>query len=345
MQAYFNWIKNFIRHKPLGSCIGLDIQTSQCKMVELKKEGLEFELVSWAIERVDKGDFISAIKKILSHVKTPSSFLHTALYGKGTLIRYISLPRMTREDLKNAFAFEADKYFPFAQDQIYTDCYILDPQGKDKQMSVMATAATREIVDQRIKMFDQVGVDCELISINSVALANIINVFGDTQPSKEVFAIFDLGETVSNITIIVDKLPRFSRDIFIGIRDFIKMTSNSMGVEFDKAERLIFDPGDREKEVLSACESTIMNIIQELRLSFDYFSTEKNTEVGQLFLIGDGAKLLGIYEVIGSHLDVKAQLWNPFEFIKINDVSVKKIIDGHAHQLGGAVGLALYGHD
>ena len=62
-------------------------------------------------------------------------------------------------------------------------------------------------------------------------------------------ALFDMGESVSNLTILVDKLPRFTRDIFIGGRDFTKMISNVLGVSFEEAQRLKQDPADKAEQV------------------------------------------------------------------------------------------------
>ena len=125
LQKYFSTIKQFLPSEQKTSAVGLDIGTGECKLVELAKADNQFELVSWAIEPINNGDVNTAIQKILGELTTPCSSLYTSVFGKGTLIRYIDMPKMSLDDLKSSFEIEADKYFPFAQDQIYTDCYIL----------------------------------------------------------------------------------------------------------------------------------------------------------------------------------------------------------------------------
>ena len=107
------------------------------------------------------------------------------MFGKGTLIRYIDMPRMSLEDLKSSFDIEADKYFPFAQNQIYTDCFILDAKEKSKNMSVMAAAAKRELIDRRIKLLEELGMPVEFVGLNPIVLANALSVLGEdiTQPA------------------------------------------------------------------------------------------------------------------------------------------------------------------
>jgi len=120
------------------SSIGLDIGPSECKFVEIKKVDSGFELLNCLVEPVKSGDVSASIKKIISGLETPCRSINTSISGKGTLIRFIEMPSMSITDLKNSFDLESDKYFPFSQDQIYTDCCIIDEHIKGKKMLVMA---------------------------------------------------------------------------------------------------------------------------------------------------------------------------------------------------------------
>ncbi|MCK5179026.1 MAG: pilus assembly protein PilM, partial [Candidatus Omnitrophica bacterium] len=228
LKQYFGIIKKFLPSEQKTSAVGLDIGTGECKLIELAKSENAYELVNWAIEPVNDGDVNAAITQVLSHLTTPCKSLYTSVFGKGTLIRYIDMPQMTIDDLKSSFDIEADKYFPFAQDQIYTDCYILDVKAKEKMMSVMAAAAKKELVDRRGKLLSDAGVPAEFIGLNPIALANVLNVMGigDEENEKKdgdsTIALLDMGESVSSLTILVNKSPRFTRDIFVGGQDFTK---------------------------------------------------------------------------------------------------------------------------
>src|SRR5262245_25860798 len=139
IQKYLDLVKKFISVESDQSSFGLDIGVEDCKLVEIRKSQHDFEVVSYSIEPVVQGNYAATIKKMVGLVQGPAPI--TAVSGKGTLVRYIDMPRMSSEDLKKSFAIEADKYFPFPQDQIYMDCYILDPQAKTPKMKVMAAAS------------------------------------------------------------------------------------------------------------------------------------------------------------------------------------------------------------
>ncbi len=351
LQKYFSIIRQFLPSEQKTSAVGLDIGTGECKLVELAKSNNKYELASWAVEPIVNGDANAAIQKILGGLTAPCKSLYTSAFGKGTLIRYIDMPKMSLEDLKSSFDIEADKYFPFAQDQIYTDCYILDVREKEKIMSVMAAAAKKEIVDRRVKLLDDCGVPAEFIGLNPIALANVLNVLGldgeEDEKGKGDFtiALLDMGESVSSLTILVNKLPRFTRDIFVGGRDFTKSISVGLGVNFEEAEKLKRDPGKRLEEIIQACDTAIMNMTQELRLSMDYFATEKNHEINLLLLTGGASMLEGISEGFEKSLEVKVKQWDPVAALKTAPESSSEEMGKKSLKLGVALGLALYQYD
>lgn len=347
LNNYFGIIKKFLPDKPKGTSVGIDIGLNGCKLVEIKKENNGYELVSWATESSKRNGTAEAIKTLVSQLKNPPNTIYTAVFGKGTLIRYIDMPRMALEDLRNSFAIEADKYFPFSQDQIYTDCYILDDSNKGKQMAVMASAAKKEMIGQRMQLVSSLGYQADFIGLNPVALVNALNVsFGKgPEGQAETVALLDMGESVSTFMIIVNRLPRFTRDIFVGGIDFTKRISNTLGISLEEAEKLKCKPAKRVREVKDACESTLMNIVQEVKLSIDYFSTEKSKEVNNLLVTGGGSLLEGIVDVLGNNLEIKVESWNPLNALSVSsEIDVDELNEKALH-LGVAFGLALYEYD
>ena len=103
--------------------------------MELGQAAGGLEIRHWAIEPLAGNDTKSALKKISERLHFNNQLLVSSVFGKGTLIRYVDLPRMPLEDLRKSYIFDLDKYFPFDPKSIYTDCSILDPEGKDKKMS------------------------------------------------------------------------------------------------------------------------------------------------------------------------------------------------------------------
>lgn len=350
-QSGFGLVKKFLpasENKPL---VGLDVGNFSCKAVELTHDGNGYHVASWANELILGTDKVSATKKALAKLTAPANVVPvTSVAGKGTLIRFIDMPRMAIADLKKSFAIEADKYFPFPLDQIYTDCYILDANVPGNKMRVMVAAVKKELVDQRLSLLSEVGFQTDYITLNAVAVINAMQTVGgqelaaitglDKNPSV-AYGILDVGEVITNLTIMVNGVPRFIRDIFIGGRDFTRAISNSLATSLEEAARLKIQPGEKKQALAEACEMVAANMVTELRLSLDYFSTEENLAVAQVFLTGGSAGLEGMAESLAKNLDVKIVRWLPFQPITLAEGLRQEDFDRDAAQLAVALGLAL----
>ena len=94
LQDYFRVVKQFLPNEQEVSAVGLDIGTRECTLVELTRSGNTFKLVHWRIEPIHNGNIKSAIEKTLGQLDISSKSIYTSISGKGTLIRYIDMPKM-----------------------------------------------------------------------------------------------------------------------------------------------------------------------------------------------------------------------------------------------------------
>lgn len=351
LQGYFSIVKRFVPEPVSKSTVGLDIGSDSCKLVEVKAKGSSYEIINWAHQPLTGTDVKQALQNALKKFPQPPANIVTSVSGKGTLVRYIDLPKMTYDDLKRSFSLEADKYFPFPKEQIYTDCFILDKNEKDNRMAVMVAAAKKEVVDQRIELLKELGLQTEHIVLDSIAVSNVVNVLGCGMPQDKdasddahasSTAILDIGKKVSNLSILANNYPRFSRDVFIGGHDVTCAISNGLGIGIAEAETLKQQPKDKSKEVLKATDSVIMNLVSELRLSFDYFITEKNIAVGSLLLTGGGATLAGLPDLFAKYLEMPVTKWDPLASENLIRSESAADVDKNIDFLTVALGLALY---
>ncbi|MBI4309969.1 MAG: type IV pilus assembly protein PilM, partial [Candidatus Omnitrophica bacterium] len=327
--------------------LGIDIGTSAIKAAVIAANSAGVELISWALERIEGGDVKAALSAVLKRIPFTSQVPVTSVSGKGTLIRYIDMPRMPLEDLRKSFVYDIDKYFPFDPQTIYTDCFILDRQNKDKRMSVLVAAVKKEIVDERIKLFKEAGMELSYITINSIATANAFERLGPAAAPKTgaaigaAKAILDLGGAVSNILVIKDLSPCFTRDIFIGSQEITKQIANILGVDAAQADGLKCGPGERSAEVMSSCETALSQLVSEIRLSLDYFMTEKNIQVDEFFLLGGGSLLKGIEAVFEKNLGMPVRAWDPLSGLRLGPSIAASGVQAFSAQLGVAAGLGL----
>ncbi len=338
---YISLVNLLIPKPAVAPVIGIDIGSSAIKAVELCHSGTGIEIRRGVIVPTAGGELKASLKKIIERLSISNQLLACAVSGKGTLIRYVDLPRMSLEDLHKSYIFELDKYFPFDPKSIYTDCAILDPDGKDKKMSVLMAAVKKEIVDERLKLFKDEGLDLARVSINSLAIANAFSSLGPAMTaSGKAKAILDIGASASCLMIYKDATLRFVRDIFVGSQELTRKISNAMGTDLQQAEALKREPGEKLAQIMEACDMPVNNLVSEIRLSVDYFMTEKNTQVDELFLAGGGSLLKGVEGVFEKNLGLPVKVWNPLTGVNLKS-DAGKDIQTYAAQFGVALGLGL----
>ena len=293
-----------------------------CRVVELRRKQGGFQVVRAIVEPIEGVDEKAALVRILEKIgpSVRTQPVVVSLSGKGTLIRHVDIPRMSSAELRKAFPLEADKYFPFPKETVYTDCFILDPNGKEKKMSVMVAAVKKDIVEGRLKLLKECGVDPLSLTIVSVAVANTFAALPPATCSPQelggkAVALVDIGETLTSLMIMSDGIPRFTRDIFMGIGDVTRRVANTAGVPLAQARALCVmgAPAGHEVEVQKSVEAVLANLVAEIRLSFDYFSTERKLPVGRICLIGDGVYVPYVESVFAGHFDIPLVVWNPAE--------------------------------
>jgi type IV pilus assembly protein PilM len=134
---------------------------------------------------------------------------------------------------------------------------------------------------------------------------------------------------------------RFVRDIFVGSQELTKKIVNALGVDAAQAEAIKRQPGEKLAQVMEACDMSLNNLSSEIRLSMDYFMTERNTPVDELFLAGGGSLLKGVEAVFEKNLSIPVKIWDPLTGVRLNAPEVSEDIKPYASQFGVALGLGI----
>ena len=92
---------------------------------------------------------------------------------------------------------------------------------------------------------------------------------------------------------------------------------------------------------MAACEAAVSNLVSEIRLSLDYFMTEKNMQIDEFFLWGGGAMLKGIESVFEKNLGMPVKTWDPLTGLHLSPEVSSSDIRAYSAQLGVAIGLGL----
>jgi len=320
--------------------LGLDLGTSAVKLCKLKfsKEGVE--LLDFYLGPAATQD---GLKQVV--LRQDSRLVNISLSGPATIIRYVNFPKMSRDELKKALKFEAQKYIPFSLAEVSMDVAILKDIPQENKMLAAIVAVKKDFLAQRMKVFEAADLKINLIDIDSLALINAFNFSypHDNNSRPKSCALLNVGATFSNLNILEDGMPSLlSRDINIAGNNFTHKIADSFAIDFKSAEELKINP-EKEKmqKIIQACETVLAGLAAEIRVSFDYYESQSASSVGKIFLSGAGSSLLGFKDALANLLGIEVEYWDSLKQIRISDTVDAEKIKPLSSQLAVALGLAL----
>ncbi len=206
-----------------NSIIGLDIGSSSVKAVELtaKAKGIELQHVGIAQlppEAIVQGAFLNssaivdAIREAVDGAGTRTKNVATAVSGHSLIVKKISLPAMTRDELEESIRWEAEQYIPFDINEVNLDFQILNSGEAEGQMDVLLVAAKKDLIDDYVNVVREAGLHPAVLDVEAFAVENAFEANCEIV-ADEVVALADIGAQVVNINIIANGIPAFTRDI------------------------------------------------------------------------------------------------------------------------------------
>jgi type IV pilus assembly protein PilM len=130
LMAFFGKVK---------TVIGLDIGSSAVKAVEVKPSGKGYKVTAFAAEPVppdaivdgaiiDATSVADAIRRVFDGNKAfKTKEVCASLSGNAVIVKKITLPVMTENELSESIYWEAEQYIPFDIQDVNLDYQILDP--------------------------------------------------------------------------------------------------------------------------------------------------------------------------------------------------------------------------
>ena len=137
------------------SIVGLDVGSSSIKAVELKKKGGQIEVTHLGLEPlssdivvdsmiVDSGTVSSAISKLFLDNQIKTKAVATAVSGHSVIVKKISLPSMSDQELAETIEKEAAQHIPFDLADVSLDYQILSDEVGSPQMDVLLVAVKKD---------------------------------------------------------------------------------------------------------------------------------------------------------------------------------------------------------
>jgi type IV pilus assembly protein PilM len=296
---------------------------------------------------MDSGLVADAIQRLFSAHRFKGADVAISLSGHSVIIKKISLPVMSPEELAESIQWEAEQYIPFDMDDVNVDYQVLGASGAtaDGNMDVLLVAVKKDKINDYTSVVSQAGRTPIVVDVDVFALQNAFEATYEAAPA-DVVGLINLGASVTNITVLLRGASIFWRDISIGGNRYTEAIQRELNLPQEQAESL--KRGNSVEGIPTDSVLPILNAVNEevgaeVQKTLDFFkATTSGEPVQHLFLSGGCSRVPNLAEYMSGRFQTPVEIFNPMRRLADSD----RLLSGPegeetAPSLAVAVGLAL----
>lgn len=335
--------------------IGMDIGSTSIKLVKLKgvKGNYEVEAVGIAplpseaiVDNtlMDSSAVVDGLKALFEGVGIKNlKEAASSVSGNSVIIRKITLPAMSSEELEEEIQWEAEQYIPFDINDVNIDFQMLEPDENDpSRMFVLLVASKKDIVNDYQSVFAEAGLKLVLVDVDVFAVQNAFEMNYDLD-AEEVYALVNVGASMMNLNVVKNGVSLFTRDVQMGGGLYTEEIQKKLGISSEDAEKLkVSATAASSAELLESLARVNETLSLEIRRSLDFYNSNAlEGRISKVFLSGGGCKTFDLVEAVAGRLNLPVEVINPFNRIKCDEKKFEKeFVDEIAPIMTVAVGLA-----
>jgi type IV pilus assembly protein PilM len=340
-----------IRVRKRGS-FGLDIGSSAVKAVQIVSGKVGPALKSSAIvalprEAITDGAIkqpqavVDAIRECAREARIgDDNCAVISLAGRDSIVKRVTLPRVSTKELADAISLEAEHHIPFAIEDVFLDYQVLGES--DTTMSVLLVATKKGKVLEHVSLVERAGFEVSIVDLDAFAIQNQHerNRAGDA-----AVALIDIGASIMKTNVVHGGASIFARDVPFGGNNYTDAIARRLGLSVDRAEaaKCGLDADVSEGDVRPVLADVSRELCREVQRTFDYVASTAEAEpIAKIVLSGGGATLAGLADPLASSCGVTVELARPLATIAHDRArwseGPRRASEG---RLAVAVGLAL----
>lgn len=327
---------------------GLEITPQRLNLAQLTKQGTSHKLAKLHSLEIPAGIFeegrivdspalIEMIQSLLSTYKIRSRRVATAVPMREAIIRIIPIPaELNDQELREmVLDHEAALYLPYPREEVDIDYQKLDSfedlDGIEK-VQVLLVATRREITDSYVMTLQQAGLQVDVLEIASFSVIRTIQEQLRQFGAKEGVVLVDVEFDSTEIAILVNGIPQFSRTISIGVFQLQNALSRalnlpaarnpeilqSMTIPISMEDASMSTQGMAVNPGMNALMQLFGEIADETKRSIDFYrSQNEDLEIDYLLLAGPGGGLAQLDKFFTQRLSLSALQIDPIAALSV----------------------------
>jgi type IV pilus assembly protein PilM len=337
--------------------IGLDIGSSQTKMVELST-GKAKKLVNFGISKVlpdaivegeiiDREAVLDSIRTLVEGKGFTAKDVVIGLAGRDVIIKRITIDRMSEADTREQIKWEAEQYVPFDINEVTLDFDVVNPNFGENQQEVILVAAKNELINNLISLLKELDLQPAIIDTTAFAIQNVYSYNYPSTPD-EIIGLVHIGAGMTVINVVKEESSLSARDVYYGVNAYVSKLQKEVGFNYDDAANAVkgtIPVGASQDSVHGVFESFVSDLGTQIERSLQFLSSVTGEEkMSRMYLSGGGALIPNLLDYLKRRLGVSIEVLNPFKNIAYDPaIFGPEGVDVVGPILAQAIGLALRG--
>jgi type IV pilus assembly protein PilM len=331
---------------------GLDIGSGVVKLVAIDHSRSRPEIIQvlttpLPADAVVEGEVmdpvlvVETVRSLIAAAGLRKPAVLAAVGGHDVIVKKIPMDRMSQSDAREVIRWEAEQHVPFDMQNVLLDFQILDPDGDSAQMAVLLVAAKRELIENRLSMMTDAGLEPAVMDVEAFALHNAFE-FNYPEARTGTVALVNIGHETTNVNLVRDGMPALVRDVPFGIRRLKEALQRERNMTGEQASEVLEGRGDP-----AILRSLLDDRVDELAVAVERAVAFVQTQLpgqglGTVYLCGGGATIAGMADALARRMNTRVEVANPLQRVAVRpEVMASVPMEQLAPLLMLPVGLAL----
>lgn len=237
-----------------------------------------------------------------------------------TYSRFITIPKDTAKNLREAVELEAEQYVPIPLPEVNLGWIVTEITPEE--VHVVFTACPKRIIDN-------VTAACGAVRLLPIAILPSINasakLIGAAERGDLPSLIIDIGASSTDIAMLDDGAVKATASTPVGGNTFTYDLAKKLHISAEEAHQLKvlsgLALGDRQSEISAALAPGLKKISHEVGVMLRFYQeriAQKDHKIEQILVVGGGSNIPGIGDYFTDALIMPARVASPWQMIDFN---------------------------
>jgi type IV pilus assembly protein PilM len=292
---------------------------------------------------MNSGAVVEGLEKLFHKQRRKDVALRIS--GHSVIIKKVTMPLMTAEELREQISWEAEQHIPFDVSDVELDYQVLRRRQDEGQMDVLLVAAKKEEIQDLVNLVAEAKLKPKIIDLDAFTVQNCFEAGYGAPVIGETTVLLHVGASLTTINILADANTAFTRDIANGGNAITEEIQRQLSISQEEAEAYKCGSGGGivPQEVPRIIGEVVQSLAGEIQRSLDfYLATSGDREIARVILSGGSARMESLKDAIAARCRAPVEIIDPLKAAGLDGKTAgAPELDGRAPAAAVAFGLAL----